>query len=249
MFVAASLECFPELSLKDACQRVIDLEYSAIEIDMHEGGHVPPSKIHADLTWGMQTCLDSLRLEIVGYSVDIHATGEEYFAQFESCCKIAKATKVVTISVPSSPLGTPFNEEVERLQRLVDIGNTMGVRVAVKGQLGSLTEDPDTVKVMCEHIDGLGFLFDPSQYLCGPYANRDIEHLMKYVFQVHLRDSTEKKIQVRIGQGVIDHGKLINQLRKVNYTQSLCAHFAPVEGVDHHSEMRTFRMLIESLLM
>ncbi len=249
MFVAASLECFPDLNIKDACQKVIDLEYSAIEIDLHEDGHVPPSRIHEDLQWGLRTCQDTLRLEIVGFSVDIKAEGEEYFAQFESCCKIAKAIKVVTLSVPSSPLGTPFNEEVERLKRLVDIADTKGVRVAVKGQLGCLTEDPDTVKVICEHIKGLGLLFDPSQYLCGPYANRDIEPLLKYAFQVYLRDSTDKKLQVRIGQGVIDFGKLVNQLRKVNYNRSLCAHFPPVDDIDHMSEMRTYRLLMESLLL
>lgn len=249
MFVAASLECFPELSLKDAVQKVIDLEYSAIELDLHEDGHIPPSKIHEDLEWGLKTCQDVMRLEVVGYSIDIKAEGELYFQQFESICKIAKATKVVTLTVPSSPLGTPFNEEVERLKRLVDIADTKGVRVAVKGQLGCLTEDPDTVKVICEHIEGLGLSLDPSQYLCGPYANRDIEPLMKYTFQVQLRDSTEKKLQVRIGQGVIDFGKVINQLRKVGYNRSLCAHFVPVDGVDHMSEMRTFRLLIESLLL
>lgn len=249
MFVAASLECFPDLSLADAVQKVIDLEYSAIELDLHEGGHIPPSKIHENLEWGLNTCQDVMRLEVVGYSVDIRAEGEAYFEQFESICKIAKATKVVTLSVPSSPLGTPFNEEVERLKRLKDIAETKGVRVAVKGQIGCLTEDPDTVKVICEHIEGLGLLLDPSHYLCGPYANRDIEPLMKYAFQVHLRDSTKERLQVRIGQGVIDFGKIINQLRKVGYNRSLCAHFQPVEGVDHMSEMRTFRLLIESLLL
>ena len=105
------------------------------------------------------------------------------------------------------------------------------------------------MKVICEHIEGLGLLLDPSHYLCGPYSNRDIEPLMKYTFQVHLRDSTDKKLQVRIGQGVIDFGKVINQLRKVGYNRSLCADFHPVEGVDHMSEMRTFRLLMESLLL
>lgn len=249
MFVAASLECFPDLSLSDAVQKVLDLEYSAIELDLHEDGHIPPSKIHENLEWGLNECQDVKRLEVVGYSVDIKAEGEAYFEQFESICKIAKATKVVTLSVPSSPLGTPFNEEVERLKRLAEIADTKGVRVAVKGQLGCLTEDPDTVKVICEHIEGLGLLLDPSQYLCGPYANRDIEPLLKYAFQVHLRDSTAEKLQVRIGQGVIDFGKIINQLRKVGYNRSLCAHFHPVDEVDHMSEMRTFRLLIESLLL
>jgi len=249
VFVAASCECFPQLDLLQAVQKINDLEYSAIEIDLHEDGHVPPSKIHQNLEWGIQTCQNTMRHEIVGYSVNIQAEGEEYFQQFESICSLAKATKVVTLSVPSSPLGTPFNEEVERLKRMVDIAETRGVRVAVKGQLGCLTEDPDTVKVICDHIEGLGLDFDPSQYLCGPYANRDLDELHKYIFQVRLRDSTDKKLQVRIGQGVIDFGKLVNQLRKIGYNRSLLAHFGPVDDVDHMSEMRTFRLLMESLLL
>ena len=35
---------------------------------------------------------------------------------------------------------------------------------------------------------------------------------MKYVQHVHLRDSTKQKLHVRVGQGEIDYGKLIQQL-------------------------------------
>ena len=64
----------------------------------------------------------------VSYSVQIDAQGDEHYRQFAACCKLAKATKVVTLTVPSAELGTPFNEEVEHLRRLVAIAKLEGVR-------------------------------------------------------------------------------------------------------------------------
>jgi sugar phosphate isomerase/epimerase len=71
---------------------------------------------------------------------------------------------------------------------------------------------------------------------------------MKYVQHVHLRDSTKVKLQVRVGQGQIDYGKLIGQLEKVGYDRALSVHMTPIEGHDHRAEMRKMRLLLESLL-
>jgi hypothetical protein len=60
---------------------------------------------------------------------------------------MAKGAKVVTLTVPSAELGTPFNEEVEHLRRLVDIADRHGVRVGIKSQVGRMSADPDTVMV------------------------------------------------------------------------------------------------------
>ncbi len=38
MFVAASTECFPELPLVDAIERLRDLEFSSVVIAIHEDG-------------------------------------------------------------------------------------------------------------------------------------------------------------------------------------------------------------------
>jgi sugar phosphate isomerase/epimerase len=65
---------------------------------------------------------------------------------------------------------------------------------------------------------------------------------------VHLRDSTKQQLQVRVGQGEIDYGKLIQQLAKVDYDRALSVHMAPLEGFDHRAEMRKMRLLLESLL-
>lgn len=249
VFVAASTECYGDLSLEEAIDRLVDVEYTEVEVAIHEDlPQLKPSEVAADLHTAIDRCLSPRRTEIVAYSVKILETGQVYYDQFDKICQLAKATKVVTLVVPSSELGTPFNEEVEHLRKLVDISHTHGVRVGMKSQIGCLTEDPDTVSVMCDHVKGLGLTLDPSHYLCGPHSHRDYKHLMKYVYHVHLRDSKKNQLNVQIGQGEVDYGKLISQLRGVGYDGALTTAIVHLPGVDFESELRKMRLLIESLL-
>jgi sugar phosphate isomerase/epimerase len=71
---------------------------------------------------------------------------------------------------------------------------------------------------------------------------------MKYVYHVHLRDSTRKELQVRVGKGDIEYGRLISQLRKVGYNRALTVHMAELPDADHGGELRKMRLLLESLL-
>jgi sugar phosphate isomerase/epimerase len=225
------------------------LEYTSIELDIHEnGGHLKPSQVLSDTEQALRLCRDTHRLDIVAYSVDVDAPGELYYEQFSAICRLARATKVVTLTVPSGVLGTPFNEEVERLRKLVAIAESQGVRVGILSQIGRLSEDPDTVTVLCDNVKGLGLTLDPSHYICGPYSGRGMDKLMRYVFHVHLRDSKKDQLQVRIGQGEIEYGRLIGQLRKVNYDRALSVHIRPMPDVDHMVELRKMRLLLESLL-
>ncbi|MBI3837889.1 MAG: sugar phosphate isomerase/epimerase, partial [Planctomycetia bacterium] len=80
MFVAASSECFPNLSLDGVLQRLVDLEYTSVEIAIHEtGGQLRPSAVHADLEKAITACRETYRLTISSYSVDIDATGPLYY--------------------------------------------------------------------------------------------------------------------------------------------------------------------------
>jgi hypothetical protein len=54
---------------------------------------------------------------------------------------------------------------------------------------------------------------------------------------------------VRVGQGVIDFGKLINHLRKIGYNRALVVDIPPLDGVDQLGEIRKMRLLLESLLV
>jgi sugar phosphate isomerase/epimerase len=250
VFVAASTDCFDYLSLDEALDKLVDLEFTTIELPLHQGyDYLKPSQILDDLDGAVDVCHNTRRLNLTAYDVEITAGGEAYYEQFGACCKLAKATKVVTVTVPSGEHGTPFNEEVERLRKLVAIGSMEGVRVAMKSQVGRLSEDPDTVAVLCDNVEGLGLTLDPSQYICGPHQGKSIEKLMKYVYHVHLRDTTKTEMQVRVGQGEVDYGRLIAQLRKVNYNRALSIHMQALPEIDHIAEMRKMRLLLESLLI
>ena len=174
--------------------------------------------------------------------------GPEGYEHFTAVCKLAKAVKVVTITVPSAELGTPFNEEVEHLRKLVAIAENEGVRVAIKSQIGRLSEDPDTVCVLCDNVKGLGLTLDPSHYICGPYYNRGYDKLFKYVYHTQLRDTSKKELQVRVGQGEIEYGRIVQQLERQKYNRALSINITEMEGVDHATELRKLRRLLESLL-
>ena len=249
MLVAASSNCFGDLSLDTALRRLVDLEYTSVEITIHEsGGHLKPSEVCADLERAVQVCRQTYRLTPIAYSIDLDAPEADYYRQFTACCKLAKATKVVTVAVRSAELGTPFNAEVERLRELVRIASTEAVLVGMITEVGRMTEDPNTAVVLCDSVKGLGLTLDPSHYVCGPHAGASFEQVLKYVCHVRLRDTSKERLQVRVGQGQIEYGRLVTQLKKFRYARALCVDITPLEGVDHYAELRKMRLLLESLL-
>ncbi|MEN6452462.1 MAG: sugar phosphate isomerase/epimerase [Thermoguttaceae bacterium] len=249
MFVAASSRCFPQLPLEAALLQLGELEYTCVEIMIHErDGHLKPSAVLADPDAALTACRQTHRLTPVALSVDIEAPEPEYYQQFAACCRLAKAIKVVTITVRSGELGTPFNAEVERLRAMVALAAREGVRVGLLTEVGRMTETPDTAAGMCSTVKGLGITLDPSHYVYGPRGGVDYDHLMKHVYHVRLRDTTKDQLQVRVGQGDIEYGRLVNQLNKVRYDRALCVDISPNPDVDQLTEMRKIRLLLESLL-
>jgi sugar phosphate isomerase/epimerase len=248
VFVAASTECFPDLAPQDVLEVLADLEFTAIELPIREsGGWVAPSQVHTDMERAAHFCRDTHRLDIAALDIEL-APGAAYYEQFAACCKMAKAIKVVTLVIPAAELGTPFNEEIERLRKLVEIASLEGAVVGLKTQIGCMTQDPDTAVVLCNNVKGLRLTLDPSHYITGPHQGGNIDKVMRYVQHVHLRDSTKEKLQVRVGQGLVDYGKLIGQLQKVGYDRALSVKMTPLEGFDHRAEMRKMRLLLDSLL-
>jgi sugar phosphate isomerase/epimerase len=249
LFVAATTECFLDLSLARALERLADLEFTAVELALFEDAdQFKPSQIAADVDAAIATCRNTQRLDVVAFDVRITAEKEAHYEQFGAICRLAKATKVVTLTVPSAVHGTPFNEEVEHLRRLVDVATLHGVRVGIKSQVGRLSEDPDTVMVLCDNVKGLGLTLDPSAYIFGPHQGRSTDKLIKYVYHVQLRDTNKKALQVRVGQGDIEYGRFITQLQKARYNRAFSVNITEQEGVDHIGELRKLRLLLESLL-
>ena len=249
VYVAASTGCFPELSFSDVIEVLGDLEFSTVEIELNDKtDQIPPKRIVEDFDEMLRQVRDTHRFDICSFNVKIDATGDTYYERFEKICDLAKATKVVTLTIPSGEHGTPFNQEVEHLQKLAAIAYGRGIRIGMKSHVGCLSDDPDTVRNLCDYVPGIGLTLDPSHYLCSNNKNKSYDKLLKYVYHVHLRDSKKDRIQVRVGQGEIDYNKLITQLQNSGYRQALSIEMAPEAGLDMRQELRTFRLLLDSLL-
>jgi sugar phosphate isomerase/epimerase len=249
VLVAATSRSFADLSMDAALQRLVDLEYTSVELAVHEtDGHLRPSEILADPERALRICRQMHRLTPVAFSVDIEAPEDQYYRQFAACCHLAKAIKVVTIVVRASELGTPFNAEIERLRAMSAIALVEGVRVGLLTETGRMTQDPDTTVVLCDNVKGLGVTLDPSHFIFGSPRNSNYDPLLKYTYHVRLRDTSKDAIQVRVGQGSVEYSRVVGHLAKHRYDRALCVDIAPLPDVDHMAEMRKMRLLLESLL-
>ena len=56
MFVAASTECWPDMELQEAIEALSDLEFTAVEIAIHESGKVKPSELLEDIDRASNCC-------------------------------------------------------------------------------------------------------------------------------------------------------------------------------------------------
>ena len=237
------------MSLHEALEKIVDLEFSSIDLAVHEGlNHLKPSTVLADFETAIGVCNDTKRLDIVAFDTNITATGDEHYEQFDAICRLAKATRVVTITVPSGRIGTPFNEEVEHLRRLVDLATLQGVRVSILTEAERLSEDPDTAVVLCDNVKALGVTLDPSAFVFGPGRGRNYTKLMNYVHHMRLRDTSKDAFQVRVGQGEVEYGRLVNLLEQKNYNRALTVCITEMSDIEHFGEMRKMRLLLESLL-
>jgi sugar phosphate isomerase/epimerase len=97
-------------------------------------------------------------------------------------------------------------------------------------------------------VKGLGLTLDPSHFICGPLKGGDYDRILKYVCHTHLRDTSKEEMQVRVGQGEVEYGKIVSQLSKEGYRRALCSDIGPSEDIDQDGEMRKLRLLLESLL-
>jgi sugar phosphate isomerase/epimerase len=250
VFVCASTDCFPDLPKDEVLPTLVDLEFTCVELPLREDARAwcAPSRVVKDFDRALEAFRDTHRLTVAALTVEPTAAGHGYYDEFAACSKLAKALRVVPLVVPAAELGTPFNEEIERLRELVRIASLEGCQVAMRTEIGCMTEDPDTAVVLCNNVKGLGLSLDPSHYIAGPRQGRDYSKVMPFVYHVRLRDTTKSKLHVRVGQGEIDYGKLLGQLDKVGYNRALTVHMPPLDEFDHRAELRKMRLLLESLL-
>lgn len=247
VFVAVSTRCFADHPFAEACAQLVDLEFDKVEIWMDESGsHLRVSEVADDPEAFVARYRETTRMPPIAFT----AAHELDLRALQGITKAAKQLRVTQITIPASPLGTPFNAEIERLRELALTARQDGVRLSIRTEGGKLTEDAHTAVELCGAVPGLGLSLDPSFFLRRPTSERAMDLVLEQTFHVHLRDSTPEDLQVQVGLGQVDYSKLVVQLRRIGYDRALSIEFLPelMEITQRPLELRKMRMLLESLL-
>jgi len=247
VFIAASTHSFGTQSFEETCVQLVDLEYDKIELWLdEEGGPLRPSELATNPDKFVALYRETTRLTPVAFHCQTDP-GDEYFA---GICRLGKLMRITQVTLPAALLGTPFNEEIDRLRQRLATANAAGMRFSLKTQNGYLTEDPQTAVELCQAVPGLGLTLDISHYLCGKYASRGHDVVYPYVYHLHLRDTSPTQLQVPIGLGEVDYARIIAQLRRFNFGRVMSVELLPelLGDLDRGLELRKIRMLLETLL-
>lgn len=247
MFVAATTRCFADKSFDEACYQISELEFDKFEIWLDDRtDHLKPTEVAADPERFYARLREKTRLTPVGLYIEHDLP----LPVLTGLSKLAKMMRVTQITLPASPLGTPFNTEIDRLRSFVAVTSQDGIRLSIKTETGTLTEDPHTAVELCQSVRGLGLTLDASYYICGPNRGKSYDQVFPYTYHTHLRDTTPDQLQVPVGLGEIDYSRVIGMLRRHDYQRALSVDILP-ENMDlaaRQLEMRKLRMLLDTLL-
>jgi sugar phosphate isomerase/epimerase len=224
------------------------LEFDKFEIWLDETSpDTRPSDVASAPEKFAARCQEVTRLSAVAFCLASETIPLDTFA---GLMKGAKLLRIAQITVPASPLGTPFNSEIDRLKELVKIASREGVRVSLKTESGRLTADPRTAVELCQAVKGLGLTLDPSYYLGSPLGEQAFDMVYPHTYHVHLRDSRPGEVQVQVGLGELDYSRIISQLQRYKYNRALSIEILPqlCEADQIPLELRKLRMLLTTLL-
>jgi sugar phosphate isomerase/epimerase len=100
-------------------------------------------------------------------------------------------------------------------------------------------------------VPGLGLTLDPSHYLVGTSSAKDYDDLFPHVRHVRLRDTAPPdRLQVRVGQGQVEYGRIISQLSRERYERALSVDIrdTPAPEYPMEPEVRKLKFLLESMV-
>jgi sugar phosphate isomerase/epimerase len=254
VYVACSTLCFGRYPLDQALRKIAELEFGKFDLAIDEDGpHLRPSEVADDVTTIAQRLRMGPGLTPVAFSVNLATTcAAEHLRQLQAVCRLARVCAAPVVTLPAAARGVGLDAEVERLTRLVKMGEQEGILVNVSTRTGSLTEDPDTAVALCQRVPGLGLTLDPSHYLSGPHQGQPYDQVFPYVRHLHLRDTGRgpNQFQVRVGQGEVEYGRIVAQLARHRYDRILTVdiHDAPDAPFSMEPEVRKLKYLLESLV-
>lgn len=250
MYVACSSLCFSQYSLSEALHTITELRFNKVDLALHEHGpHLKPSEVFADVNRAA-LLLKKSNCSFAAFHVDIgQPDGDRYREVLRSVCRLGRLLAVPVVNVQAAPIGSDLATEVTRLTTLSRIAAGEGVILTVETHGEKLTADPQVAAELCKKVPGLGLTLDPSHYLIGAVP-RDHDVVYPHVKHVRLRDSAKDRLQVRVGQGQVEYGRIISQLDREGYNRALCVDIHKTGDIEGpiEPEVRKLKYLLESMV-
>src|SRR5271155_4754809 len=112
--VACSTLCFARYPLERALRVIGELEFSKLDVAIHEDGpHLKPSEVAADIGLAAQRIRIGPSLTPGAFSVGIATTDPvEYQTQLRAICRLARLSTVSLVTIPAGSSGMGLNAEV-----------------------------------------------------------------------------------------------------------------------------------------
>jgi sugar phosphate isomerase/epimerase len=254
VYVACSTQCFERYPLDRALRMIGELEFSKLDVAIHESGpHLRPSEVAQDVNLAAQRIRIGPSLSPAAFDLRIAAADPcEHDRQLKAVCRLARMSSVSVLAIPAAPVGTGIDGEVKRLKWLQRLVQAEGLVLTLTTRIGTLTETPSVARELCEKVPGLGLTLDPSHYINGPHQGGSYDELFPHVRHIHLRDTGKApgKFQVRVGQGEVEYGRIISQLQRHRYDRllSVSIHDVAETPFPMETEVRKLKFLLESLV-
>jgi sugar phosphate isomerase/epimerase len=253
MFVACSTQCFARLPLERALRLMAELEFSKVDVAIGENAHLKPAEVVADIAAAALRIRIGPSLTPAAFTVELSTDSDaEFHRQLGAVCRLARATAVSLLTIPAASSGSGIDAEVVRLSHLVQMVESEGLVLCVPTRIGTLTELPNVARELCERVPGLGITLDPSHFINGPHQGASYDEVFPFVRHVHLRDTGKApgKLQVRVGQGEVEYGRIISQLDRHRYDRLLTVSLHDVAEAPFamETEVRKLKYLLESLV-
>jgi sugar phosphate isomerase/epimerase len=255
MYVACSTLCFGMQPLEAALKSIGEMGFTKVDMAVTEGGpHLSPSEVAADPSRAAQMLKSWPGITVAAFNVELaHGISQaDADQQLRAVGRLARVLAVPVVSIPAAAAGCEMDKEVERLTHLVRVSEQEGVCCAVETRMGTLTETPALTLELCKRVKGLSVALDPSHFVAGPFHSQEFDELYPYVKHVRLRDTGNnvEKFQVRVGQGQIEYGKIVNQLARCHYDRTLSVDIRdePNAAFPMQPEVRKLKYLLESLI-
>jgi sugar phosphate isomerase/epimerase len=228
-----------------------ELRFPKMDIAIHaQGSHFTPSAVAADVNWHAQH-FKATGIPVAALHLEMPADDlAKYKHHLRAVCHLGRLLTAPIVTIQAALAGADLDAEVRRLTALNKVAVNEGVILTVETNRRTLTADPATAQTLCEKVPGLGLTLDPSHYAMSVHAQSDYEELYPHIRHVRLRDTSIDKMQVRIGQGQIEYGKIITLLEREGYDRCLTVDVRDQPETDYpvDAEVRKLKFLLESMV-